>query len=71
MSKLTKWELGQDLIAISDYIGNKEKDIRDSGNTKLANQLRVIRILVGDLFIENNDHEFGIINSSSDLVEAR
>ena len=60
---MTKWEIGQDLIAISDYISEKEVDIRKSGNKKLANKLRVIRMLVGDLFNENNDHDFGILDS--------
>lgn len=56
---MTKWEIGQDLIAISDFIGEKEAELRSNkDNARLANQLRLIRLQVGELFNDNNDHQF-------------
>ena len=62
---LTKWEIGQDLIAISDYIAKRRSDFRDNGHTKLADQLMLIQMQVGELFNANNDHDFGIIDASN------
>lgn len=61
---MTKWEIGQDLIAIADYITEKEVDLLKEGHTRLANQLKVIRMQVGELFKDNNDHDFTITASS-------
>ena len=62
---LTKWEIGQELIAISDYIGEKRVELKDQGHTRLANQLMVIQMQVGELFNDNNDHGFGIIDADN------
>jgi hypothetical protein len=61
---MTKWELGQDLIAIADYINEKEVDMMKDGHARLANQLKIIRLQVGELFNDNNDHGFLIPDSS-------
>lgn len=61
---MTKWEIGQDLIDISDMIGEKELEIRKS-NKIIADRLRLVRLMVGDLFEDNNDHDFSILNSSN------
>lgn len=60
---MTKWEIGQDLIKISDVIHDIETDFRMHGHIKLANQLRLISAQVGELFNQNNDHAFGIPDS--------
>jgi hypothetical protein len=62
---MTKWEIGQDLIAISDFIYEKRQDIKDSGNLELNAKLSVIQAQIGDLFNENNDHAFGIFDSKN------
>jgi len=61
---MTNWEIGQDLIAISDYIDEKLEDITNSGNDELALELERIQAQVGDLFNKYNDHCFGIFDSS-------
>ena len=67
MSKqvLTKWEIGQDLISISDFIGEKIHDLNEDGHGDIGNSLDIIRAKVGDLFNKNNDHDFGIFDSDS------
>lgn len=67
---MTKWEIGQELIAISDFIGKVEVELRENDKDLLSNQLRIMRMQIGDLFEKNNDHDFGIINSR-DLVIKR
>jgi hypothetical protein len=57
---MTKWDEGQNLIVIADCIFDIEDVIRKSGNAELAEKLRNIRLSVGDLFLENNDHVFSI-----------
>lgn len=61
---MTKWEIGQDLIAINDFIAEKAVDIADS-DPMLAMKLQKIRAEVGELFNENNDHTFGIFDRYS------
>jgi hypothetical protein len=61
---MTRWEIGQDLIAISDYIAEKEVEFRREKHTVLADKMRLIRMHVGDIFNDNNDHSFKILDSS-------
>jgi len=61
---LTKWELGQDLILISDFISEIQNGLLENGHKELVRELDCINALVGDLFIENNDHSFGIFDSN-------
>lgn len=61
---LTKWEIGQELIAISDYIGEKRVELKENGHARLADQLKLIQAQVGELFNDNNDHSFNILNAS-------
>lgn len=65
MSKLTKWEVGQVLIDVSDKIGSAIDDLIDSKETEVAKTLTELMAKVGDLFDKNNDHAFGILNSES------
>ena len=60
---MTKWELGQDLIAISDDMAEKIYDMGKAGHKELAIRLDIIRAQIGDLFNEHNDHGFGIFDS--------
>ena len=62
---MTKWEIGQDLIFINDMIAEKIYDFNKSGQEKLAIKLDIIRASIGDLFNENNDHEFGVFDCDS------
>jgi len=62
---MTKWELGQDLIAINDDIAEKIYDMNKAGHTELAIKLDLIRAQVGDLFNEYSDHAFGVFDSNS------
>lgn len=62
---LTEWEKGQDLILINDYIAEIAHDFRKNGHCDLADKLDIIRAPIGDLFNKNNDHCFGVFDSSS------
>lgn len=62
---MTKWEIGQDLIAISDHIGEKIYDMKDKDYPELIKGLRIIQAQVGELFNKYNDHDFGIFDNSS------
>jgi hypothetical protein len=62
---MTNWEIGQDLIHLSDEVGDKVADLNRGGYTELAIRLDIIRAQIGDLFNENNDHAFGIFDSAS------
>ena len=69
---MTKWEIGQILIAINDDIADKIYDLNQDGHKRLAIKLDLIRAQVGDLFNEdgNSDHAFGVFDSGSlvDLI---
>lgn len=68
MSKLTKWEIGQDLIAVSDYFAENHSDICDQLTAQDNDKLLKARALIGDVFNnENNDHSFGIYDTESYL----
>lgn len=62
---MTKWEIGQDLIAINDFMGEKVVDFRNAGETELAEKVNELRAEIGELFNQNNDHGFGIFDKSS------
>ncbi len=59
---MTKWELGQDLIAIADLIFEAEDEMKEI-HPEVASRLRLVRALVGDIFKDHNDHGFGILSS--------
>lgn len=60
---MTKWEIGQELIAISDFIGDRRVEIAET-IPQLSRELYKIQQQVGDLFNEYNNHDFGIIDST-------
>lgn len=62
---MTKWEIGQDLIYISDIIGEKIYDMNKEGHIDLAIELDLIRAKIGDIFNKYNDHDFGIFDTNS------
>lgn len=66
MNKLTNWEVGQDLIYLSDEMGEKVYDFNKQGHRELAIKLDLIRAQIGDLFNQyGKDHSFGIFDSDS------
>jgi len=65
---MTKWELGQDIIAIQDLICDKYPDILNH-YPECAKRLHEIRLDVGDLFSDFNDHSFGIMDRSNQLTQ--
>lgn len=48
---MTKWEIGQDLIQISDLITEIQDDLRRDGHEEVAARLKLIQAQVGDLFV--------------------
>lgn len=62
-NKLTKWEIGQDLIVVSDIMAEKVTGFAENDLYKLADELNILRAKVGDLFNKNNSHDFGIFDS--------
>ena len=62
---LTKWEIGQELLAISDDIGEVRQEFTANGLLDLSEKLAVIQAQIGDLFNDNNDHVFGIFDSTN------
>lgn len=63
MSRLTNWEIGQDLIAISDLINDKVDELDAQTHGDLIKELERCQAQVGDLFDKYNDHSFGIFNT--------
>lgn len=64
---MTKWEIGQELIQLSDNIREVRDELSKDGHEDLAAKLKVIQATIGDLFNEpgNSDHHFGIFDSSN------
>lgn len=60
---MTKWEIGQDLIRIADFIGEVRDDFKNNGEDELSTKLKVVQAMVGDIFKVNNDHDFLILES--------
>jgi hypothetical protein len=59
--KLTAWEVGNDLCACADYLGEKEVDAFDNGWTEHAALLRDCRIKIAKFFNRNHPkHGFGL-----------
>ena len=67
MNKLTMYEIGQDLIAIQDIICDKYPDILNSA-PECAVRLHKIKLAVGDLFRDFNDHPFEIMDNKNSKV---
>lgn len=69
--KLTDWEIGQELVAISDYMGEHSADFKDSHPELYALVLEARRI-IGDYFNRHHleSHGFGI-PSHDELPEGR
>lgn len=65
MSNLTKWEIGQDLIAASDYLAEKIDDIKADISEEDLKTLNYALALIGNVFNNNNDHKFGIYDSTN------
>lgn len=62
---MTKWEIGQSLIKLSDDMAEAIDDLNESGHVNIAVELDIIRARVGDIFNRHNDHEFGVFDSGS------
>lgn len=60
--KLTAWEVGNDLAACCDYLGEKEQEAFDAGYTEHAKLLRDCQIRISNFFNRNhrNSHAFGL-----------
>lgn len=58
MKKLTDWEIGQDLVAISDFIGEKLPDIKRS-NPEAYRMLDEVQRTIGDYFNRHHIHSHG------------
>ncbi len=58
---MTDWEAGQDIIAISDFIGSKLKDLKES-HPKAYFILDEAQRTIGDYFNRNHvkSHGFGL-----------
>lgn len=62
VSNLTRWEVGQDLIACVDLLREKDREIRNSGFTEESYALREAAQLISAVFNKNNkeSHGFGL-----------
>ena len=60
MNKLTDWEVGQELIKISDTISESVADIGDSGSSDLIQELKRMMGQLGDELKKLKSHDFGI-----------
>ncbi len=58
VSNLTKWEVGQDLIAICDLISEKDGEIRNSGFIEESNTLQDCRKRIAEVFNKLDSHGF-------------
>lgn len=60
--KLTAWEVGNDLAACCDYLGEKEKEAADAGWSEHAKLLRECRVRIANFFNRNHtkSHSFGL-----------
>lgn len=58
--KMKKWDTGQDLIACADYLGEKERNLKEGGYPELANEIRKYRLAIGTIFNELDSHKFGL-----------
>lgn len=59
MSKLTEWEVGQELIAISDFMAEHSRDFKES-HPELYRVIDEARRTIGDKFNRMGTHSFGI-----------
>ena len=55
---MTKWEVGQCLIKIADIMSEVETDLWREGRSEYAGLLRPMRLSIGDIFNEINEHGF-------------
>jgi hypothetical protein len=62
VSNLTLYEVGQDLIDCADTIGEKIKEIENSGFTEQAKALHEAKKIITNCFNKNHgeSHGFGI-----------
>lgn len=58
---LTKWEIGQELIAISDCMAEKIYEFEDG---ELIEKLQKMRAEIGEEFNKLKSHDFGIYDIS-------
>lgn len=58
--KMNKWDAGQDLTSCADYLGEKEKDLRQGGFVELAEVVRKARLQIGTAFNHLGSHSFGL-----------
>lgn len=59
--KMTAWEVGNDLCACADYLGEKEEDAHKAGYAEQAKLLRDVRIKIAKHFNKNfPNHGFGL-----------
>ena len=58
--KLTNWEIGQELIAMSDYVVLRVESIEDEEIHREANKFRAY---LGDKLDELGSHVFGIYDT--------
>lgn len=62
MSKLTEWEVSNELCSIADYIADHSAEFHES-HPKLHKMLFEMRQKIGDEFERRKTHKFGIVNS--------
>ncbi len=65
MSRLTNWELGQELIRMSDCMGEVLVEIQDQLPGNFIMSMHEARGLIGDELENIGSHDFGIYNSES------
>jgi len=61
-TKLTDWEVGQDLVAISDYISERVSNVMEA-KPAIGEMLQHCRRRIGDAFSALKSHGFGIYES--------
>lgn len=66
---MTKYDAGQDLIACSDFLGDKYIELKSGGFLKEAEVVQKARLMIGDAFEELGSHDFGL--PSNCLVRKR
>ena len=61
--KMTKWDAGNELVAATDELADRERDLRQSGYFEMADLLRACRLSIGKRFNELGTHGFRLPES--------
>lgn len=67
MKKLTDWEVGQELIAISDFMAERSIDFKNS-HPDIYFLVNEMRLTIGDKFNRMKTHDFGIASHDTEQI---